>query len=142
MVPARPGDFEGLHVQRIAKLTAIDMTTAAVFNVYNNGPNTVMLVAIALTNFSSFPDNTALPATWAFTYGSAPTTATPPTSPTNLRSAQTVSGAVAPYLLGTGITTTSPYLPPFYTLYFAISTATNGAGTFNVNFFGGFLAKN
>ncbi len=139
---AQQGDFNGLKLVRLAKLSAVDMTTAAVYNVYNNGPNTVLLLVCALHNFSAFTESvTNLPATWAFTYGTAKTGATAPTAPNNMRTAQTPSGVSPPYLIGQGITTTSPYIPPFFTLYFAVSTATNGVGTFDVTFYGGILAK-
>lgn len=140
-VYTNPNDFDGLVVRRLAKLSSLDMTTAAVFNAYVNGPNTILLCYCVLRNFSAFPDGALLPATWAFTYGSVPNGSAAPTAPTNLKTAQTISGSPSPYVIAQSITTQNGYLEPWYTLYFAISTATNGVGTFDVTFYGGILAK-
>ena len=35
-----PGDLQGLRIMELAKLTAVDMTTTAAFNVLNNGNRT------------------------------------------------------------------------------------------------------
>jgi hypothetical protein len=137
--PTVPGDFGGLHVVRLAKLTSVDMTTAAAFNVYKNGPNTVLLVAWALVNFSAFPDGTAPPATWAFSYGTDSSTA-----PVNMRAASTISSAPSVPIVGAQSFSTStllPYIQPFTTLYFAVTTTTNGVGTFDVVFYGGILNR-
>ena len=41
-----------------------------------------------------------------------------------------------------GIATTLPYIMPFTTLYFAVTTTTNGVGTFDMVFYGGILNRN
>jgi hypothetical protein len=136
-----PGDLEGLYVTRLAKITGLSMTATSVTNWYVNGPKTVMVVAAVLSNFSAFPDGTALPATWAFSYGSAPNGATAPTAPTNLRAALAPNPTVTPYVITQSMTTSAPYLQPWFTVYFAVSTATNGAGTFDATLYGGILSK-
>ncbi|HXU06350.1 MAG TPA: hypothetical protein VN903_35585 [Polyangia bacterium] len=138
--PTFPGDLGGLHVVRLAKLTAVDMTTAAAYNVYKNGPNTVMLVAWVLTNFSAFPDGTAPPATWACSFGTNSTTA-----PTNMRAAGTISAAPSTPVVTAqsfSVSTLTPYIAPFTSLYFAVTTTTNGLGTFDAIFYGGILNRN
>ena len=139
--PTIPGDLAGLHLIRLAKLTGVDMTATSVSNVYANGPKSVLIVAAVLHNFSAFTDAALLPASWAFSYGSAPNSAAAPTTPNNLRTAVTISGIAPPYVIGQSFTSVAPYLPAFYTLYFAITTATNGVGTFDVTFYGGILSK-
>src|SRR5215471_13377880 len=64
-----PRDLFGLHVVEIGRLTGVDMTTAAVYNVLNNGPRTILLIAATFSNFSAFPDGTALPSSFAFSWG-------------------------------------------------------------------------
>jgi hypothetical protein len=139
--PTHADDLNGLHVIRLAKLTGVDMTTAAAFNVYNNGPNTVLLIGWAMGNFSAFPNGSAPPATWAMSYGTNSSTA-----PTNMRAALSIANAstVVPVVASQalGIATTQPYILPFTTLYFAVTTTTNGVGTFDMVFYGGILNRN
>ena len=140
MAGTHPGDLTGLKIQILGKLTAVDMTTAAVFNVFNNGPNQCLLTHVTFGNFSAFPTGISLPGTWAFSYGTAPTTAAAPAAPANLQSSGSMSGK-APYLLAQAMTNTSAYIAAFYTLYFAVVTTTNGVGTFDAVFYGGVLGK-
>ncbi len=138
--PTVPGDLGGLHVVRLAKLTGISMTSAAVYNAYKNGPNTVMLVAYALINFSAFPDGSAPPATWAWSAGTDSAT-----TPVNMKAAGTISSAPSiPVVVAQSfsLSTLTPYIPPFTTFYFAVTTTTNGSGTFDAVFYGGILNRN
>ena len=141
MAGVHPGDLTGVKLQILGKLTAVDMTTTAVFNVFNNGPNNCIICYHVLGNFSAFPIGQPLPATWAFSVGRTATSATAPTAPTDLVGATPITGSKAPYLNAQGMTNTNAYIAPFNTLYFAISTATNGVGTFDYTALGVILAK-
>jgi hypothetical protein len=137
--PTSPSDLGGSRIVRLAHLTGLDMTTTAVYNWYNNGPNTVLQIAWVLSTFSAFPDGTAPPATWAFSVGSNSST-----TPNNMRAAGVISSAPSmPVVIGVSFSTSTltPYIQPGGTVWFAITTATNGVGTFNATLFGCILAR-
>lgn len=136
--PIFPDDLGG-QVVRLAKLSAIDMTTAAAYNWYNNGKNTVLAIAWSLQNFSAFPDGTAPPATWAWSAGTNSSTA-----PTNMKAAGTISSAPATPVctaFSFSSSTLVCMIPPQTTLYLAVTTTTNGSGTFDAVFYGIILAR-
>ena len=138
--PTNPNDI-GYDVVLLGKITGIDMTTAAVFPWFKAGANTCLATAFVLKNFSSFNDGGATPATWAFSIGTDSSTA-----PVNMRAAAaaTATSTVVPIVgaLALGTTTLSQYVLPGVTCYFAVTTTTNGVGTFDAYLYGAILPRN
>ncbi len=137
--PVNVGDIGGLDIVLLGKLTGISMTSAAVYNWYNNGQNTVLVTHFVLKNFSAFPDGTAPPATWAWSVGSDSAT-----TPVNMKAAGTISSAPAtPVALAqsVSVSTLTPYVPPRTTVYLAVTTTTNGSGTFDAELYGGYIDR-
>jgi hypothetical protein len=138
--PTSPGDIGGLRIARLGKITGISMTATAVFDWYNNGQATVLATHFILHTFSDFPDGTSTPATWAFSIGTDSATV-----PVNMRAAASATNAstvvpiVAAFVLGS--TTLTQYIPPRTTCYFAVTTTTNGVGTFDATLYGGYLDR-
>src|SRR5690242_15271691 len=114
------------------------MTTTAVYDWFNNGPNVVLVTQVILSSFSAFPDGTAGPATWAFSYGTDSSV-----TPVNMRAAGTIASLTTPVTVVQAMSTLTltPYIQPRQTCYFAITTATNGVGTFNASLHGIILAR-
>ena len=139
VIPTNPEDIGGLNVVLLGKLKTISMTATAVFDWYNNGQNQVLVTHFILRNFSGFVDGTAPPATWAFSVGWDSST-----SPVNMRAAGAISSAPSvPLVIPPSYTssTLTPYIPPRTTLYFAVTTATNGVGTFDAELYGGYINR-
>lgn len=137
--PVLPGDIGGLRIVLLGKLTGISMTAAAVFDWYNNGQATVLVTHYILKNFSGFPDGTATPATWAFSVGTDSAV-----TPVNMRAAGTISAAPGtPVVVAQSVSTSTltPYIPPRTTCYFAVTTTTNGVGTFDAEMYGGYINR-
>ncbi|HXU06351.1 MAG TPA: hypothetical protein VN903_35590 [Polyangia bacterium] len=123
----------------LGKLKTISMTATGVYDWYNNGQNVVLVTHYVLKNFSDFPDGTATPATWAFSVGTDS-----PTSPVNMRAAGTISGAPGTPVVTAqsfSVSTLTPYVMPRTTVYFAVTTTTNGVGTFDAEIYGGYLNR-
>jgi hypothetical protein len=138
--PTQPSDLNGLSVGLLGKSIGVDMTATNVVTLFTNGPNTALCTAIILENFSSFPAGSATPATWAFSVGTDSATV-----PVNMRAAAaaTAASTVIPivWAFALGTTTLSQYVAPGGKVYFAVSTATNGLGTFDVKLIGGILTR-
>jgi hypothetical protein len=124
----------------LGKLTGISMTATAVFDWYNNGQMTVLATHLILRNFSDFAEGASTPATWAFSVGTDSST-----SPVNMKaaSAATNTSTVLPIVAGfaLGSATLTQYIPPRTTCYFAVTTTTNGVGTFDAELYGGYLNR-
>ncbi len=138
--PTSPSDLGGLQIVLLGKLTAVDMTTSAVFNWFSNGQNTVLATHFVLRNFSGFPDGSSTPATWAFSVGTDSSS-----SPANMRAAaaatavSTLLPLVGAFVPGT--TTLNQYIMPRTICYFKVTTTTNGVGTFDAELYGGYLPR-
>lgn len=133
-LPIFPHDVVGGNIVKLAKVSSVDMTTAAVFTVLKNGgPDTMVILGCYFHNMSGFADYTNFPATWACSWGSDSSTA-----PVNGKAAGAVGATPIPVILAQALNSTSltPYLLPSQTLYFAVTTTTNGVGTVDVTFFG------
>lgn len=132
-----PGDLQGLSLTILGRLTALDMTTTAAYNVFNNGPNTCLLTHVVFSSFSATPNGQALPSAFGYSWGLNSTTA-----PNDMRTATTFGAAlIAPAVITQNLTTAPSYIPAFLKLYFAVTATTGAAGTCNVTFFGGILNK-
>ena len=132
-------DFGGQRIAAVGVLRSVDMTATTVYDWMNNGQNTVIIYAVGLSHFSAFPDGTAPPATWAFSYGTDSAV-----TPVNMRAAGTISAApTTPIVIAQSMnsSTLTPYVLPRQTVYFAITTTTNGVGTFNATLFGAYLGR-
>lgn len=140
LIPTNPNDIGGLQIGLLGKIRSIDMTAAAVFNWFNNGPNVCLATHFVLRNFSAFGDGSATPATWAFSIGTDSST-----TPVNMKAAgaATAISAVIPIVgaLVLGSATLTQYIRPSTTCYFAVTTTTNGVGTFDAELYGAILPR-
>lgn len=133
---ATPDNFKGLSVGVLARLTNIDMTTAAAFNVCNATSKTIALTHVCFENFSAFAVGVAFPATWACSWGTNSVT-----TPTNMFNAAIGTTAIIPFVIAQPMLAVSPYIQPGQALWFAVVTTTNGVGTIGaITFCGGFIS--
>lgn len=135
-IPTNPNDIGGANIQLLGKLRALDMTATAVYDWLNNGPNTVLVFCHVLRNFSAFPDGSTAVATWAYSFGTNSST-----TPNNMRAAATAAFFPVVSSQSMNSSTITAYVPPRTTVYFAITTATNGVGTFDAELYGAILAR-
>lgn len=134
---SHPDIFKGLRIDVLGKLSTVDMTTAAVFNVLNNDNRTLLLTHVTMSGFSSFAIGAAFPATWACSWGTSSSTA-----PTDMYNAAPGNTGNVPVVIAQPMYAVVPYIEPTKSLYFAVVTTTNGLGTIGtINFFGAILAR-
>jgi hypothetical protein len=132
-----PNDLEGLEVQTLSKIVGLDMTTAAVYDVYRPGRQTALLLCAAFTNFSAYPTGTILPSAWGFSWG-----LNSATTPNDMRASTTIgAGVPAPIIKLQDLLAQPSYITPNSVFRFAVTAVTGATGTCDITFYGGILNK-